>query len=136
EFRENRLRASEGMGSVGPAAGMQSDLKKEHAESVAGMEQRASGAAVKTSEQIQNQVRDARQTVESQVLKNEQEVASSQQELKTQRNTLAGQHKESEKAFGEALAQEREKQKSGTWNSDKDEENMQRLRDAAKWKDK
>ncbi|EEA7255387.1 conjugal transfer mating pair stabilization protein TraG [Salmonella enterica subsp. enterica] len=142
EFRENRLRASEGMGSVGPAAGMQSDLKKEHAESVAGMEQRASGAAVKTSEQIQNQVRDARQTVESQVLKNEQEVASSQQELKTQRNTLAGQHKESEKAFGEALAQEKEKQKplplspSGAWNSDKDEENMQRLRDAAKWKDK
>ncbi|EHV6763333.1 conjugal transfer mating pair stabilization protein TraG [Salmonella enterica subsp. enterica serovar Johannesburg] len=142
EFRENRLRASEGMGSVGPVAGMQSDLKKEHAESVAGMEQRASDAAVKTSEQIQNQVRDARQTVESQVLKNEQEVASSQQELKTQRNTLAGQHKESEKAFGEALVQEKEKQKplplspSGAWNSDKDEENMQRLRDAAKWKDK
>ncbi|ECI2685385.1 conjugal transfer mating pair stabilization protein TraG [Salmonella enterica subsp. enterica serovar Braenderup] len=135
EFRENRLRASEGMGSVGPAAGMQSDLKKEHAESVAGMEQRASGAAVKTSEQIQNQVRDARQTVESQVLKNEQEVASSQQELNTQRNALAEQHKESEGVYNEALNQERSEQTFG-WNSDKDEENMQRLRDAAKWKDK
>lgn len=135
EFRENRLRASEGMGSVGPAAGMQSDLKKEHAESVAGMEQRASGAAVKTSEQIQNQVRDARQTVESQVLKNEQEVASSQQELNTQRNALAEQHKESEGVYNEALKQERSEQTFG-WNSDKDEENMQRLRDAAKWKDK
>lgn len=135
EFRENRQRASEGMGRVGPAAGMQSDLKKEHAESVAGMEQRASGAAVKTSEQIQNQVRDARQTVESQVLKNEQEVASSQQELNTQRNALAEQHKESEGVYNEALNQERSEQTFG-WNSDKDEENMQRLRDAAKWKDK
>ncbi|EHA9278314.1 conjugal transfer protein TraG, partial [Salmonella enterica subsp. enterica serovar Shubra] len=128
--------------SVGPAAGMQSDLKKEHAESVAGMEQRASGAAVKTSEQIQNQVRDARQTVESQVLKNEQEVASSKKALGTERDALSEQYKDSEKAFDEALVQERQKQKplplspSGAWNSDKDEENMQRLRDAAKWKDK
>ena len=40
------------------------------------------------SQQIQKQVRDTRQTVEAQVLKNEQEMASSQQELKTQRNTL------------------------------------------------
>ncbi|EEC0578679.1 conjugal transfer mating pair stabilization protein TraG [Salmonella enterica] len=142
EFRENRQRASEGMGRVGPAAGMQSDLKKEHAESVAGMEQRASGAAVKTSEQIQNQVRDARQTVESQVLKNEQEVASSKKALGTERDALSEQYKDSEKAFDEALVQERQKQKplplspSGAWNSDKDEENMQRLRDAAKWKDK
>ena len=47
-------------------------------------------------------MRDTRQTVESQVLKNEQEMASSQQELNTQRNTLAGQYKEGEKAFGEA----------------------------------
>lgn len=142
EFRENRLRASEGMGSVGPAVGMQSDLKRAYAENSADMQQRASGASVQSAEQIQKQVRDTRQTVESQVLKNEQEMASSQQELKTQRNTLAGQHKEGEKAFGEALAQEKEKQKplplspSGAWNSDKDEENMQRLRDAAKWKDK
>lgn len=142
EFRENRLRASEGMGSVGPAVGMQSDLKRAYAENSADMQQRASGASVQSAEQIQKQVRDTRQTVESQVLKNEQKMASSQQELKTQRNTLAGQHKEGEKAFGEALAQEKEKQKplplspSGAWNSDKDEENMQRLRDAAKWKDK
>nr|WP_250667637.1 hypothetical protein [Escherichia coli] len=97
---------------------------------------RASGASVQSAEQIQKQVRDTRQIVESQVLKNEQEMASFQQELNTQRNTLAGQHKEGEKAFGEALAQEREKQKPFAWNSDKDEENMQRLRDAAKWKDK
>ncbi|MEB5813868.1 conjugal transfer mating pair stabilization protein TraG [Escherichia coli] len=142
EFRENRLRASEGVGSVGPTVDMQSDLKRAYAENFADMQQRASGASVQRAEQIQKQVRDTRQTVESQVLKNEQEMASSQQELKTQRNTLAGQHKESEKAFGEALAQEKEKQKplplspSGAWNSDKDEENMQRLRDAAKWKDK
>ncbi|EER9981435.1 conjugal transfer mating pair stabilization protein TraG [Escherichia coli] len=142
EFRENRLRASEGMGSVGPTVDMQSDLKRAYAENFADMQQRASGASVQRAEQIQKQVRDTRQTVESQVLKNEQEMASSQQELKTQRNTLAGQYKESEKAFGEALAQEKEKQKplplspSGAWNSDKDEENMQRLRDAAKWKDK
>ncbi|EPR6207792.1 conjugal transfer mating-pair stabilization protein TraG [Escherichia coli] len=142
EFRENRLRASEGMGSVGPTVDMQSDLKRAYAENFADMQQRASGASVQGAEQIQKQVRDTRQTVESQVLKNEQEMASSQQELKTQRNTLAGQHKEGEKAFGEALAQEKEKQKpwplspSGAWNSDKDEENMQRLRDAAKWKDK
>lgn len=142
EFRENRLRASEGMGSVGPTADMQSDLKRAYAENFADMQQRASGASVQRAEQIQKQVRDTRQTVESQVLKNEQEMASSQQELNTQRNTLAGQHKEGEKAFGEALAQEKEKQKplplspSGAWNSDKDEENMQRLRDAAKWKDK
>ncbi|EAM8390329.1 conjugal transfer protein TraG [Salmonella enterica subsp. enterica serovar Bareilly str. CFSAN000220] len=142
EFRENRLRASEGMGSVGPAAGMQSDLKKEHAESVAGMEQRASGAAVKTSEQIQNQVRDARQTVESQVLKNEQEVASSKKALGTERDALSEQYKDSEKAFDEALVQERQKQKplplspSDAWNSDKNEENMRRLRNVAKWKDK
>lgn len=142
EFRENRLRASERMGSVAPTTDMQSDLKRAYAENFADMQQRASGASVQRAEQIQKQVRDTRQTVESQVLKNEQEMASSQQELKTQRNTLAGQHKESEKAFGEALAQEKEKQKplplspSGAWNSDKDEENMQRLRDAAKWKDK
>ncbi|MEC9612851.1 conjugal transfer mating-pair stabilization protein TraG [Escherichia marmotae] len=142
EFRENRLRASEGMGSVGPAVDMQSDLKRAYAENFADMQQRASGASVQGAEQIQKQVRDTRQTVESQVLKNEQEMASSQQKLNTQRNTLAGQHKEGEKAFGEALAQEKEKQKplplspSGAWNSDKDEENMQRLRDAAKWKDK
>ncbi|EFJ2950755.1 TPA: conjugal transfer mating pair stabilization protein TraG [Escherichia coli] len=142
EFRENRLRASEGMGSVGPAVDMQSDLKRAYAENFADMQQRASGASVQGAEQIQKQVRDTRQTVESQVLKNEQEMASSQQKLNTQRNTLAGQHKDGEKAFGEALAQEKEKQKplplspSGAWNSDKDEENMQRLRDAAKWKDK
>ncbi|WP_249920726.1 conjugal transfer mating-pair stabilization protein TraG, partial [Escherichia coli] len=142
EFRENRLRASEGMGSVGPAVDMQSDLKRAYAENFADMQQRASGASVQGAEQIQKQVRDTRQTVESQVLKNEQEMASSQQKLNTQRNTVAGQHKEGEKAFGEALAQEKEKQKplplspSGAWNSDKDEENMQRLRDAAKWKDK
>ncbi|EAB6124418.1 conjugal transfer protein TraG [Salmonella enterica subsp. enterica] len=142
EFRENRQRASEGMGRVGPAAGMQSDLKKEHAESVAGMEQRASGAAVKTSEQIQNQVRDARQTVESQVLKNEQEVASSKKALGTERDALSEQYKDSEKAFDEALVQERQKQKplplspSDAWNSDKNEENMRRLRNVAKWKDK
>lgn len=142
EFRENRLRASEGMGSVGPAVDMQRDLKRAYAENFADMQQRASGASVQGAEQIQKQVRDTRQTVESQVLKNEQEMASSQQKLNTQRNTLAGQHKEGEKAFGEALAQEKEKQKplplspSGAWNSDKDEENMQRLRDAAKWKDK
>ncbi|EFM6411474.1 conjugal transfer protein TraG, partial [Escherichia coli] len=136
EFRENRLRASEGMGSVGPTVDMQSDLKRAYAENFADMQQRASGASVQSAEQIQKQVRDTRQIVESQVLKNEQEMASFQQELNTQRNTLAGQHKEGEKAFGEALAQEREKQKPFAWNSDKDEENMQRLRDAAKWKDK
>lgn len=135
EFRENRLRASEGMGSVEPSADMQGDLKQVHVESSAGMQQRASGAAVKEAGQIQNQVRDARQNVESQVLKNEQEMASSQQELNTQRTTLAGQHKESEGAYNEALKQERSEQKFG-WNSDKDEENMRRLRDAAKWKDK
>ncbi|EHC0955320.1 conjugal transfer mating pair stabilization protein TraG [Escherichia coli] len=142
EFRENRLRASEGMGSVGPTVDMQSDLKRAYAENFADMQQRASGASVQSAEQIQKQVRDIRQTVESQVLKNEQEMASSQQELNVQRDTLAGQYKVSEKAFGEALAQEREKQKplplspSGAWNSDKDEENMRRLRDIAKWKDK
>ncbi|OSK88049.1 conjugal transfer mating-pair stabilization protein TraG [Escherichia coli] len=142
DFRENRLRAADEMGSVGPAADMQSDLKQAHAENFADMQQRAAGASVQNAEQIQKQVRDTRQTVESQVLKNEQKMASSQQELHAQRNTLAGQHKGSEKAFGEALEQEREKQKplpfspSGAWNSDKDEENMQRLRDAAKWKDK
>lgn len=142
EFRENRLRASEGMGSVGPTMDMQNDLKRAYAENFADMQQRASGASVQSAEQIQKQVRDTRQTVESQVLKNEQEMASSQQDLNTQRNTLAGQHKESEKAFGEALTQESEKQKPlplsplDAWNSDEDEENMQRLRDAAKWKDK
>ncbi|MCU7297017.1 conjugal transfer mating pair stabilization protein TraG [Escherichia albertii] len=142
EFRENRLRVSEGMGSVGPTVDMQSDLKRAYAENSADMQQRASGASVQRAEQIQKQVRDTRQTVESQVLKNEQEMASSQQELNAQRDTLAGQYKVSEKAFGEALAQEREKQKplplspSGAWNSDKDEENMRRLRDIAKWKDK
>lgn len=135
EFRENRLRASESMGSVGPVVDMQSDLKRAYAENFADMQQRASGASVQGAEQIQKQVRDTRQTVESQVLKNEQEMASSQQELKTQRNTLAEQHKESEGAYNEALKQERSEQKFG-WNSDKDEENMQRLRDAAKWKDK
>ncbi|ENB8499845.1 conjugal transfer mating pair stabilization protein TraG [Escherichia albertii] len=142
EFRENRLRASEGMGSVGPTVDMQSDLKRAYAENFADMQQRASSASVQSAEQIQKQVRDTRQTVESQVLKNEQEMASSQQELNAQRDTLAGQYKVSEKAFGEALAQEREKQKplplspSGAWNSDKDEENMRRLRDIAKWKNK
>ncbi|MEQ1928432.1 conjugal transfer mating-pair stabilization protein TraG [Escherichia albertii] len=142
EFRENRQRASEGMGSVGPTVDMQSDLKRAYVENFADMQQRASGASVQSAEQIQKQVRDIRQTVESQVLKNEQEMASSQQELNLQRDTLAGQYKVSEKAFGEALAQEREKQKplplspSGAWNSDKDEENMRRLRDIAKWKDK
>ena len=142
EFRENRQRASEGMGSVGPTVDMQSDLKRAYVENFADMQQRASGASVQSAEQIQKQVRDIRQTVESQVLKNEQEMASSQQELNVQRDTLAGQYKVSEKAFGEALAQEREKQKplplspSGAWNSDKDEENMRRLRDIAKWKDK
>ncbi|MEH3638108.1 conjugal transfer protein TraG, partial [Escherichia coli] len=135
EFRENRLRASEGMGSVGPTVDMQSDLKRAYAENFADMQQRASGASVQRAEQIQKQVRDTRQTVEAQVLKNEQEMASSQQELKTQRNTLAEQHKESEGVYNEALKQERSEQKFG-WNSDKDEENMQRLRDAAKWKDK
>ena len=123
------------MGSVAPTTDMQSDLKRAYAENFADMQQRASGASVQRAEQIQKQVRDTRQTVESQVLKNEQEMASSQQELKTQRNTLAEQHKESEGAYNEALKQERSEQKFG-WNSDKDEENMQRLRDAAKWKDK
>ena len=136
EFRENRLRASEGMGSVGPAVDMQSDLKRAYAENFADMQQRASGASVQRAEQIQKQVRDTRQTVESQVLKNEQEMVSSKKGLGTERETLSEQHKESEKAFGEALAQEREKQKPFAWNSDKDEENMQRLRNAAKWKDK
>lgn len=135
EFRENRLRASEGMGSVGPTTDMQSDLKRAYAENSADMQQRASGASVQSAEQIQKQVRDTRQTVESQVLKNEQEMASSQQELKTRRNTLAEQHKESEGVYNEALNQERSEQTFG-WKSDKDEENMQRLRDAAKWKDK
>lgn len=135
EFRENRLRASEGMGSVGPTVDMQSDLKRAYAENFADMQQRASGASVQSAEQIQKQVRDTRQTVESQVLKNEQEMASSQQELNAQRNTLAEQHKESEGVYNEALNQERSEQTFG-WNSDKDEENMQRLRDAAKWKDK
>ena len=135
EFRENRLRASEGMGSVGPTTDMQSDLKRAYAENSADMQQRASGASVRSAEQIQKQVRDTRQTVESQVLKNEQEMASSQQELKTRRNTLAEQHKESEGVYNEALNQERSEQTFG-WKSDKDEENMQRLRDAAKWKDK
>ncbi|MEC9648191.1 conjugal transfer mating-pair stabilization protein TraG [Escherichia marmotae] len=135
EFRENRLRASEGMGSVGPTTDMQSDLKRAYAENSADMQQRASGASVQSAKQIQKQVRDTRQTVESQVLKNEQEMASSQQELKTRRNTLAEQHKESEGVYNEALNQERSEQTFG-WKSDKDEENMQRLRDAAKWKDK
>lgn len=142
EFRENRLRASEGMGSVAPTADMQGDLKQVYVESSAGMQQRASGAAVKETEQIQSQVRDTRQTVESQVLKNEQKMASSQQELKTQQTKLTEEHKESKGQFGEALAQEREKQRPlplsplGAWNSDKDEENMRRLKDAVKWKDK
>lgn len=136
EFRENRLRASEGMGSVAPTSDMQSDLKRAYAENSADMQQRASGASVQSAEQIQKQVRDTRQTVESQVLKNEQEMVSSKKGLGTERETLSEQHKESEKAFGEALAQEREKQKPFAWNSDKDEENMQRLRNAAKWKDK
>lgn len=136
EFRENRLRASEGMGSVALTSDMQSDLKRAYAENSADMQQRASGASVRSAEQIQKQVRDTRQTVESQVLKNEQEMASSKKVLGTERETLSEQHKKSEKAFGEALAQEREKQKPFAWNSDKDEENMQRLRDAAKWKGK
>lgn len=136
EFRENRLRASEGMGSVAPTTDMQSDLKRAYAENSADMQQRASGASVRSAEQIQKQVRDTRQTVESQVLKNEQEMVSSKKGLGTERETLSEQHKKSEKAFGEALAQEREKQKPFAWNSDKDEENMQRLRDAAKGKDK
>lgn len=136
EFRENRLRASEGMGSVALTSDMQSDLKRAYAENSADMQQRASGASVRSAGQIQKQVRDTRQTVESQVLKNEQEMASSKKALGTERETLSEQHKKSEKAFGEALAQEREKQKPFAWNSDKDEENMQRLRDAAKWKDK
>lgn len=136
EFRENRLRASEGMGSVAPTSDMQSDLKRAYAENSADMQQRASGASVRSAEQVQKQVRDTRQTVESQVLKNEQEMASSKKALGTERETLSELHKKSEKAFGEALAQEREKQKPFARNSDKDEENMQRLRDAAKWKDK
>lgn len=136
EFRENRLRALEGMGSVAPMSDMQSDLKRAYAENLADMQQRASGASVRSAEQIQKQVRDTRQTVESQVLKNEQEMVSSKKGLGTERETLSEQHKKSEKAFGEALAQEREKQKPFAWNSDKDEENMQRLRDAAKGKDK
>lgn len=78
------------MGSVGPTVDMQSDLKRAYAENSADMQQRASGASVQSAEQIQKQVRDTRQTVESQVLKNKQEMASSQQELKTQRNTPAG----------------------------------------------
>ncbi|TQO04766.1 UNVERIFIED_ORG: conjugal transfer mating pair stabilization protein TraG [Citrobacter freundii] len=134
EFRENRLRASEGMGSVEPTADMQSDLKRAHAENFSDMQQRASGAAVKEAEQIQNQVRDTRQTVESQVLKNEQEMASSKKALGTEREALSEQHKKSEDAYNEALNQESSEQKFG-WNSDKDEENMQRLRNAAKWKD-
>ncbi|EFM4232719.1 conjugal transfer mating pair stabilization protein TraG [Escherichia coli] len=136
EFRENRLRALEGMGSVAPMSDMQSDLKRAYAENLADMQQRASGASVRSAEQIQKQVRDTRQTVESQVLKNEQEMVSSKKGVGTERETLSEQHKKSEKAFGEALAQEREKQKPFAWNSDKDEENMQRLRDAAKGKDK
>ncbi|HHC4767467.1 TPA: conjugal transfer mating-pair stabilization protein TraG [Escherichia albertii] len=136
EFRENRLRALEGMGSVAPMSDMQSDLKRAYAENLADMQQRASGASVRSAEQIQKQVRDTLQTVESQVLKNEQEMVSSKKGLGTERETLSEQHKKSEKAFGEALAQEREKQKPFAWNSDKDEENMQRLRDAAKGKDK
>lgn len=136
EFRENRLRALEGMGSVAPMSDMQSDLKRAYAENLADMQQRASGASVRSAEQIQKQVRDTRQTVESQVLKNEQEMVSSKKGLGTERETLSEQYKKSEKAFGEALAQEREKQKPFAWNSDKDEENMQRLRDAAKGKDK
>ena len=136
EFRENRLRVLEGMGSVAPMSDMQSDLKRAYAENLADMQQRASGASVRSAEQIQKQVRDTRQTVESQVLKNEQEMVSSKKGLGTERETLSEQHKKSEKAFGEALAQEREKQKPFAWNSDKDEENMQRLRDAAKGKDK
>ena len=131
EFRENRLRASEGMGSVAPTTDMQSDLKRAYAENFADMQQRASGASVQRAEQIQKQVRDTRQTVESQVLKNEQEMASSQQELKTQRNTLAEQHKESEGAYNEALKQEHSEQSFG-WNSDKDEENMRHLKDIVK----
>ncbi|MGV6421344.1 conjugal transfer mating-pair stabilization protein TraG [Escherichia coli] len=136
EFRENRLRALEGMGSVVPMSDMQSDLKRAYAENLADMQQRASGASVRSAEQIQKQVRDTRQTVESQVLKNEQEMVSSKKGLGTERETLSEQYKKSEKAFGEALAQEREKQKPFAWNSDKYEENMQRLRDAAKGKDK
>lgn len=54
---------------------------------------------------------------------------------------LSEKYKKNEGKFDEALAQEQEKQKpSGTlpfsWNSDKDEENMQRFRNAAKWNDK
>ncbi|TQN75500.1 UNVERIFIED_ORG: conjugal transfer mating pair stabilization protein TraG [Citrobacter freundii] len=141
EFRENRRRAPEGMGSVGPAPGMQTDLTQAHAESAAVMESRASDSGVQSAEQTQGQVRDARQNVESQLLKNSQQMASSRKDIDAQRMVLSEQHKESEGAFGDALAQEQEKQKpSGTlplsWNSDKDEENMQRLRDAAKWNDK
>ncbi|OAC31394.1 conjugal transfer mating pair stabilization protein [Escherichia coli] len=141
EFRENRLRASEGMGSVAPTTDMQSDLKRAYAENSADMQQRASGASVQSAEQIQKQVRDTRQTVESQVLKNEQEMAISQKDIDAQRVVLSEKYKKNEGKFDEALAQEQEKQKpSGTlpfsWNSDKDEENMQRFRNAAKWNDK
>lgn len=110
EFRENRQRASEGMGSVEPTADMQNDLEQLHAERSGGMQQRASGAAVKETEQIQNQVRDARQTVESQVLKNEQDMASSRKSIDVQRETLSGQHKESEEKFDKALTREKESQ--------------------------
>lgn len=88
EFRENRQRASEGMGSVRPAPGMQTDLTQAHAESAAVMESRASDSGVQSSEQTQGLVRDARQTVESQVLKNKQEMASSKKALGTERDSV------------------------------------------------
>ncbi|EOX3915377.1 TPA: hypothetical protein L6779_002558 [Escherichia coli] len=54
-------------------------------------------------------------------------MASSQQELKIQWNTLTEHHKESEGVYNEALKQERSEQDFG-WNSDKNEEKMQNLR--------
>ena len=140
-FRENQQRASEGMVGVGPTAEMQNDLKQGHADNTAVMQQQAAHAGVQDEEQTRKQVRDARQHVDAQVLKNGQKMASSQQDLKTQRSILSEQYKESEGKYSEALAQEREVQnpsgiKPLLWNSDKYEENMQRLRDAVKWKDK
>lgn len=141
-FRENQQRASEGMVGVGPTAEMQNDLKQGHADNTAVMQQQAAHAGVQDEEQTRKQVRDARQHVDAQVLKNEQEMASSQNGIDAQRVALSEQHKESEGRYGEALAQEKEKQKPwplsplDAWNSDKDEENMQRLRDDVKGKDK
>ncbi|MFJ7174664.1 conjugal transfer mating-pair stabilization protein TraG [Citrobacter freundii] len=142
EFRENRLRAAEGMGSVGPDEGMKASLKQPHAASTEDMQQRADTAGVQTSEQTREQVRDTRQNVDSRVLQSERKVASSLDDMGNQREVLSSQHNDSEGEYNEALAQEREKQNPwplsplDAWNSDKDEENMQRLRNSVKGKNK